>query len=110
MALKGLLIDYSYCTGCHSCEIACQVEHGFAPDRWGIKIAEIGPWQIKGDKWQYSYIPAPTDQCDRCAKRAQEGKTPTCEHHCQAKCIEIGEIAELAAKMTRSHMVLYALR
>ena len=22
----GLLIDYTWCTGCHSCEIACKVE------------------------------------------------------------------------------------
>ena len=25
----GLLIDYTWCTGCHSCEMACKVEHGW---------------------------------------------------------------------------------
>ena len=25
----GLLIDYQWCTGCHSCEMACKVEHGW---------------------------------------------------------------------------------
>ena len=29
MAREGLLIDYEFCTGCHTCEIACQMEHGF---------------------------------------------------------------------------------
>lgn len=24
----GLLIDYDYCTGCHSCETACKMELG----------------------------------------------------------------------------------
>ena len=27
MAEYGLLIDYNYCTGCQSCEVACQQEH-----------------------------------------------------------------------------------
>jgi Fe-S-cluster-containing dehydrogenase component len=29
---KGLLIDYHYCTGCHSCEVAYQQKHGFLKD------------------------------------------------------------------------------
>ena len=24
---RGLLIDYYYCTGCRSCEVACDIEH-----------------------------------------------------------------------------------
>lgn len=27
---NGLLIDYEFCTGCQSCEIACKQEHGFS--------------------------------------------------------------------------------
>ena len=27
-ATHGLLIDYEYCTGCQSCEVACKEEHG----------------------------------------------------------------------------------
>ena len=26
----GLLINYEFCTGCHSCEVSCQMEHGLA--------------------------------------------------------------------------------
>lgn len=29
MARYGLLIDYAYCTGCHTCEIACCILPGF---------------------------------------------------------------------------------
>ena len=25
MAQQGLLIDYEFCTGCHTCEMACKV-------------------------------------------------------------------------------------
>lgn len=29
MGKNGLMIDYEYCTGCQSCELACKNEHGF---------------------------------------------------------------------------------
>ena len=38
---KGLLVDYAYCTGCHSCEIACKQENQHPPGRWGIKVTEM---------------------------------------------------------------------
>ncbi|MFC1869525.1 hypothetical protein ACFL0H_15530 [Thermodesulfobacteriota bacterium] len=40
MAKNGLLIDYNYCTGCHSCEIACQQEHDFPAGKNGIIVTE----------------------------------------------------------------------
>ena len=29
MARYAILIDYDYCTGCHTCEVACQQEHDY---------------------------------------------------------------------------------
>ena len=49
---QKILIDYGYCSGCHSCEIACQQEHGLEPDVFGIKLTQIGPDQIAPRKWQ----------------------------------------------------------
>ena len=76
MSRYGLLIDYEYCTGCHSCEMACRMEHDIPVGQWGIKLAEIGPWQIEGDKWQFSNVPVPTDLCDLCEERVAQGKQP----------------------------------
>ena len=45
MAKFGLLIDYNYCTGCHSCEMACKWEHGLSQEQFGIKVNMIGPWK-----------------------------------------------------------------
>lgn len=95
MAENGLLIEYNYCTGCHSCEVACQMEHKLPVDKWGIKLVEIGPWLISEDKWQYEFIPVPTDQCDLCADRVAKGKRPTCVKHCQASAMTYGKIDEL---------------
>ena len=37
---NGLLIDYQYCTGCHTCEVACQQEHNYPAGKFGITVTE----------------------------------------------------------------------
>ena len=74
--MNGLLIDYNFCTGCHSCEMACKVEHGFAEGEWGIKLTQQGPDQLPDGSWEYNYIPTPTDRCDLCAERVGRGACP----------------------------------
>lgn len=110
MARNGLLIDYYYCTGCHSCELACNKEHNIPLGQWGIKIAQIGPWQIKGDKWEHTYVPVPTELCDLCTKRVAGGEEPSCVKHCQAQVMTFGTIEELAKQMKGKahHLVLFA--
>lgn len=100
MTKYGILIDYEWCTGCHSCEFACQMEHQYPVGQTGILVNEIGPWEIEEDVWQLAYMPVPTDQCDLCAARTEMGKLPTCVSHCQAKCMEYGTLEELSAKLT----------
>ena len=90
-----LAVDYEFCTGCHT----CQQEHGLAPSRFGIKLTQIGPDQITERKWQYEFVPVPTDRCDRCARRQAAGKPPTCVQHCQAGCLYCGTLEELAEKI-----------
>ena len=110
MSKIGLLIDYEYCSGCHSCEMACSMEHGFPIGQYGIKIAAIGPWQIEGDKWQYDYVPVPTDQCDLCVDRVAKGKLPTCVHHCQCKVMTYGPLEELSLELGKKRkQVLFTL-
>ena len=106
----GILIDFDWCTGCHSCEMACQVEYNFPIGQNGIVVQEIGPWRISDDVWQYTYIPIPTDLCSLCESRTHEGKLPTCVAHCQAKCMEFGTIENLSEKLKHhSKQVLFAL-
>lgn len=99
MTRYGILIDYEYCTGCRSCEMACRVEYDFPQGRNGIVVNEIGPWQIEGDRWQYDYLPALTDECTLCAARVEKGKQPTCVQHCQAAVMTYGSVSELSAKL-----------
>lgn len=57
MAEYGLLVDYEWCTGCHSCEMACAVEHGFPQGQCGVVVCEVGPWSYgpENDRWQVGY-------------------------------------------------------
>lgn len=97
MSRYALLIDYDYCCGCHTCEVACQKEHDLAVGQWGIKIAQNGPFTITGTKKViYDFVPIPTDLCDLCVKRTTKGKLPTCVHHCQTNCMKYGTVEELS--------------
>ena len=105
----AMLIDYAWCTGCHTCEMACRKEHGFPDDQYGIKVNQM-IWPIGDDAWEYTNLPAPTDQCDTCVKRRTEGKDPTCVHHCQAQCLEFGPVEEIIKKaQTNTRKAIFTL-
>ncbi len=99
MAQYGILVDYEWCSGCHTCEVACQMEHGYAPDHFGVKLTELGPWNIEGKKWQHTNVPLFTLECDLCENRTAKGKQPICVAHCQAKCLTYGPVEELAKEL-----------
>ena len=92
----GLLIDYEYCTGCQSCEVACKEEHGYPVGTWGIRVLDDGPWEIEDHRVNWNKLPFPTDLCDLCAERTAAGREPTCVHHCLANVMRYGTEAELA--------------
>jgi Fe-S-cluster-containing dehydrogenase component len=97
VARKGLLINYEYCTGCHSCEVACKQEHGYPAGRWGIMVKDCTR-ETEG-KVQVDFLPFPTDLCDLCSPRTAAGEAPACVKHCMAACISYGELEELAREM-----------
>ncbi len=99
MSRNAILVDVHYCTGCHSCEVACKERLGLGVGKWGIKLLEDGPWQASEDKWELNYVPYLTSLCDMCADRVEEGKLPTCVHHCLGKCMHFGTVEELSKKM-----------
>ncbi len=103
----GLFIDYEFCTGCHSCEMACKVEHGFPKGQYGIKVQTYGPMQREDGTWDFHYVPVPTSLCDLCYDRVEEGRWPTCVHHCQASVMEYGSIEELAKRMSKPYTALF---
>ncbi|WP_165062602.1 oxidoreductase [Adlercreutzia sp. ZJ154] len=98
MSDYGMIIDYKYCTGCHTCEVACRQEKDFPLDQWGIKLTSEGPAKL-GDEWYWMNIPVPSNLCDLCIERIEEGKKPACAHHCLAQCIEVVPIEKIGETM-----------
>ncbi len=107
---NGLLIDYEFCTNCHTCEVACKKEHDLPTGQNGIKTLEYGPIKnINGD-WEWTFLPMPTELCDLCETRVLAGKLPSCVHHCQANVMYWGPVKELAEKaLEKPKMVLFTL-
>ncbi len=111
MIRYGLLIDYEFCTGCHTCEMACKQENNFGVGKSGIKVNEVGPFQIGPDKWALDYVPVPTDLCTLCHTRVSQGKKPSCVMHCQAGVMKFAPIKELAQYMElKGKTVIFAPR
>ena len=112
MSRNALLIDYEYCCGCHTCEVACQKEHGWEPETWGIKVNQLGPFRYEDlGVVVYDYLPEPSDLCDLCGERVSKGELPTCVKHCQTACMAFGTVEELARRLEKkSKQVLFVPR
>lgn len=111
---KGILVDYEWCSGCHTCEMACAVElshKDFPEGHCGVKIHEEGVYRIGEDVWTDINMPIFTDLCDKCEGRIAAGEAePTCVKHCQARVLTFGELEELAKMLAdKPKQVLYAL-
>lgn len=101
MSEYGLLIDYEYCTNCHSCEVACEETHDFPPEARGIRVFEDGPFEYADGKWNWNYIPVPSDRCDLCARRVMNHQQPACVHHCLAQVMQFGCIDDLVEEFKK---------
>lgn len=100
MAVNGILVDYEYCTGCHTCEVACKKELNLPKGQWGIRVFTDGPRKVyNSGKWELNNIPVLTSLCNLCGERVAKGKLPNCVHHCLAQVMEYGPVEELAKKM-----------
>ena len=102
----GLLIDYEYCTGCYTCQIACCQEYGWEAGMSGMNVVQKLP---KG-KAYLTYFPFPTELCILCAPRTKKGLQPACVQHCMANCMKYGKIEDLAKEIDKPRMVLWAPR
>jgi Fe-S-cluster-containing dehydrogenase component len=99
MAHYAILIDYDYCTGCHSCEVACQQEHDYPVGTNGIMVREY-EYESNG-RVRIDYLPFFTQHCDLCkARRTRErNELPACVKHCQSRCMEFGTTEELTTSL-----------
>jgi Fe-S-cluster-containing dehydrogenase component len=106
----GLLIDYEYCTGCFTCQVACCQEHNRPAGMSGIKVLEIVQDMPK-DKAYLTFLPFPTELCTLCANRTRKGIQPACVKHCMAGCMKYGRLEDLSKELGKKpRMVLWSPR
>lgn len=101
MANNALLFNYEYCTGCHSCEVACKNHLGIGLGKWGIKVCEVEPFRTEDgsqNDMEWIYQPVPTKLCDMCEEDVAAGGKPACVHHCLSFCIEYGPAEEMCRR------------
>lgn len=105
MKKYGMVIDVHYCTGCHTCEVACEQENGFAAGQFGVKVTEHVLQQRNG--LMIDYVPYITDLCNFCMARVADGRRPSCVKHCLAQCMTFGPVDEVmeAAKQSKKPVV-----
>jgi len=104
----GLLIEYEYCTGCYTCQVACAQEHGWPEGLAGIHVIQSVQPRPRG-KPCLAYVPMPTVLCNLCANRTRQGLLPACVTHCMARCMTYGPIDVLATELTKAgRRVLWA--
>ncbi len=107
MKKYAVLIDVFYCSGCHSCEVACQQENHYAVGEFGIKITEhILP--KKDGRVIIDYVPYVTDLCHLCLNRMKDGNRPSCAKHCLSQCLYVGPVDKIVEEAKNSKKpVLY---
>lgn len=98
MSKKGLLINYQWCTGCHACEIATKNALHLPIGKWGIKLLEHGPWEVTPGKFEWDYIPIPTQLCGADPNVNVDEVMHQAVKHCNALCMEYGPLEEMAKK------------
>lgn len=101
MSELGLFINYEWCTGCRSCEMACKQEQDLDAGEWGIRVLEFS-YQQNGKKVIENH-PILTEHCNFCEERVEEGKKPACVHHCQANCMTFDTIENLRPLLEKNN-------
>ncbi len=106
----GLLIDYEYCTGCYTCQVACSQEYKWPAGMAGIRVLEIVQ-KLPNNKPYLTFLPFPTENCILCAPRTKKGLEPACVKHCMAGCMKFGRLKDLAKELGKKpRMVLWSPR
>jgi Fe-S-cluster-containing dehydrogenase component len=95
----GMLIDYEYCTGCKTCEIACRQEYQRPAEKLeGVQVHEF-KHTLSNGRLYITNMPFFTKACIFCAGRVKQGLEPACAQHCMANVLKFGEIDELQGQL-----------
>ncbi len=95
MSEYGMLIDYEYCTGCRTCEVACKQEYNRPAGKLGGVEVQEYIHTLQSGRLYITNIPHFTKACVFCAGRVKQGLEPARAKHCMAQVLTFGRIDDL---------------
>lgn len=90
MGTYGICIDLSRCVGCYACVVACQEWHQI-PAQENARIRIVEQWKGEYPDVSRIMVPQPTNECDFCAERIEEGREPICVASCPTEAMVFGD-------------------
>lgn len=106
MSRYAMLIDYEFCTGCKTCEIACKQEYGRPAGKLsGVEVKE-SIHTLPSGRLFITNMPQFTRACVFCAGRVKQGLEPACAQHCMARVLTFGKLEDLAKKIPEKRKAL----
>lgn len=96
MTRYGFYFDAESCIGCHTCQVACKDVHDLPVGTNYRSVRSFCTGQ--GVTPQMYHISIPERGCNLCADLREIGEDPACVAACPMRCLEFGDVDELAAK------------
>jgi sulfur reductase FeS subunit len=101
MGKYGICINLSRCVGCYACVVACQEWHQI-PAQENARIRIVEQWKGEYPNVSRIMVPQPTNECDFCAERIEEGREPICVASCPTEAMVFGDLDEPESEIKRS--------
>lgn len=103
MTKLGFYFDAESCIGCHTCQVACKDVHDLPV---GTNYREVRSFcSGEGFAPRMYHVSLTTLGCNLCTDLRNCGEEPACVVSCPMRCIEFGDIDELAAKHAGENLV-----
>jgi Fe-S-cluster-containing dehydrogenase component len=101
MGKYGICIDLSRCVGCYACVVACQEWHQI-PAQEDARIKILEQWEGEYPNVSRIILPQPTNECDFCAERIEEGREPTCAASCPTEAMVFGNLDDPKSEISKA--------
>lgn len=102
----GLLVDPDQCVGCHTCEVACEQEHG----EKRIHLHVLGPVKGEDGKMRMEMLPLALETCDLCKTRLSREDEPACVAACPTGALSISSEQDMPRQVHEGSLQICAIR
>jgi molybdopterin-containing oxidoreductase family iron-sulfur binding subunit len=101
MAEYGICINLSRCIGCYACVVACQEWHQI-PAQENARIKIVEQWEGEYPNVSRIFLPQPTNECNFCMERIEEGTEPICVESCPTEAMLFGNLDDPKSEISKA--------